>query len=36
MLYPLLWMLSSSLKPDTEIFTHPGLIPNKLHPQKAR
>ncbi|WP_369264717.1 carbohydrate ABC transporter permease [Streptomyces sp. R35] len=32
MLYPLLWMLSSSLKPDTEIFTHPGLIPNKLHP----
>jgi multiple sugar transport system permease protein len=33
MLYPLLWMLSSSLKPDTEIFTHPGLIPNKLHPQ---
>ncbi|GGN80481.1 sugar ABC transporter permease [Streptomyces albiflavescens] len=33
MLYPLLWMLSSSLKPDTEIFTHPGLIPDKLHPQ---
>jgi multiple sugar transport system permease protein len=33
MLYPLLWMLSSSLKPDTEIFTHPGLIPNDLHPQ---
>lgn len=33
MLYPLLWMLSSSVKPDTEIFTHPGLIPNKLHTQ---
>ncbi|GHI03788.1 sugar ABC transporter permease [Streptomyces cellostaticus] len=33
MLYPLLWMLSSSLKPDTEIFTHPGLIPNKLQPE---
>ncbi|MER6547956.1 carbohydrate ABC transporter permease [Streptomyces sp. NPDC001250] len=33
MLYPLLWMLSSSLKPDTEIFTHPGLIPNELHPR---
>jgi multiple sugar transport system permease protein len=32
MLYPLLWMLSSSLKPDTEIFTHPGLIPGKLNP----
>ncbi|MFJ6293820.1 carbohydrate ABC transporter permease [Streptomyces griseoviridis] len=32
MLYPLLWMLSSSLKPDTEIFTHPGLIPNALNP----
>ncbi|KOV56137.1 carbohydrate ABC transporter permease [Streptomyces sp. MMG1121] len=33
MLYPLLWMLSSSLKPDTEIFTHPGPIPDTLHPQ---
>lgn len=33
MLYPLLWMLSSSLKPDTDIFTHPGLIPDELHPQ---
>ncbi|MER5549140.1 carbohydrate ABC transporter permease [Streptomyces sp. NPDC002589] len=33
MLYPLLWMLSSSLKPDTEIFTHPGLIPHELHPR---
>ncbi|MGW2485913.1 carbohydrate ABC transporter permease [Streptomyces sp. NPDC001606] len=32
MLYPLLWMLSSSLKPDTEIFTHPGLVPHHLHP----
>jgi multiple sugar transport system permease protein len=33
MLYPLLWMLSSSFKPDTEIFTHPGLIPDKVYPQ---
>jgi multiple sugar transport system permease protein len=33
MLYPLLWMLSSSLKPDTEIFTHPGLIPSALRPK---
>lgn len=33
MLYPLLWMLSSSFKPDTEIFTHPGLIPNALRPE---
>ncbi|MET7684838.1 carbohydrate ABC transporter permease [Streptomyces sp. NPDC005423] len=32
MLYPLLWMLSSSLKPDTEIFTHPGLVPHALRP----
>ncbi|MEU8970615.1 carbohydrate ABC transporter permease [Streptomyces monashensis] len=32
MLYPLLWMLSSSLKPDTDIFTHPGLIPSTLRP----
>ncbi|MFJ2608460.1 carbohydrate ABC transporter permease [Streptomyces sp. NPDC091279] len=33
MLYPLLWMISSSFKPDTEIFTHPGLIPNALQPE---
>jgi multiple sugar transport system permease protein len=33
MLYPLMWMLSSSLKPDTEIFTHPGLWPNQFRPE---
>lgn len=27
MLYPLLWMLSSSVKPDDAIFREPGLIP---------
>ncbi|SIO85132.1 carbohydrate ABC transporter permease [Nocardiopsis sp. JB363] len=27
MLYPLLWMLSSSFKPTAEIFREPGLIP---------
>ena len=27
MLYPLLWMLSSSLKPTEAIFSEPGLIP---------
>ena len=27
MLYPLMWMLSSSVKPETEIFKNPGLIP---------
>ena len=26
MLYPLLWMLASSLRPNTEIFTSPGLF----------
>ncbi|MFC7619122.1 carbohydrate ABC transporter permease [Microlunatus sp. GCM10028923] len=26
MMYPLLWMLSSSFKPDTEIFTNLGLL----------
>ncbi|GAA3757297.1 multiple sugar transport system permease protein [Spinactinospora alkalitolerans] len=30
MLYPLLWMLSSSFKPTTEIFRGPGLIPDGL------
>jgi len=30
MLYPLLWMLSSSFKPDSQIFGHLGLIPS--HP----
>ncbi|WP_150240013.1 carbohydrate ABC transporter permease [Nocardiopsis quinghaiensis] len=28
MLYPLLWMLSSSFKPTAEIFRAPGLIPD--------
>lgn len=28
MLYPLLWMVSSSFKPDNEIFTSSSLIPN--------
>ncbi len=32
MLYPLLWMLSSSLKPDAIIFREPGLIPSALRP----
>ena len=26
MLYPLLWMVVSSLKPDDEIFREPGLL----------
>ncbi|HZX08711.1 MAG TPA: carbohydrate ABC transporter permease, partial [Kribbella sp.] len=30
MLYPLLWMVSASLRKNTEIFSHPGLIPE--HP----
>ncbi|MFG1910665.1 carbohydrate ABC transporter permease [Kribbella sp. NPDC048928] len=30
MLYPLLWMVSASLRKNTEIFDHPGLIPE--HP----
>lgn len=33
MLYPLLWMLSSSFKPDTQIFTQPGLIPSSVRPE---
>jgi multiple sugar transport system permease protein len=30
MLYPLLWMVASSLKPESEIFNDLGLIPNTL------
>jgi multiple sugar transport system permease protein len=30
MLYPLLWMVSASLRKNTDIFEHPGLIPE--HP----
>ncbi len=30
MLYPLLWMLSSSFKPQNIIFSEPGLIPSAL------
>lgn len=30
MLYPLLWMLSSSLKPNESIFGDPGLIPSEI------
>ncbi|MFC4057646.1 carbohydrate ABC transporter permease [Planomonospora corallina] len=30
MLYPLLWMISSSLKPEELIFREPGLIPSKI------
>lgn len=29
MLYPLLWMLSASFRPDTEIFSDPGLLPDR-------
>ena len=32
MLYPLLWMVSSSFKPTAEIFRAPGLIPESLTP----
>jgi len=32
MLYPLLWMLSSSLKPTDLIFREPGLLPSTLRP----
>lgn len=32
MLYPLLWMLSSSFKPTAEIFREPGLIPWSFTP----
>jgi multiple sugar transport system permease protein len=30
MLYPLLWMLSSSIKPNDVIFREPGLIPSQV------
>lgn len=30
MLYPVLWMISSSFKPATTIFTQPGIIPQKI------
>ncbi|MFL1379084.1 MULTISPECIES: carbohydrate ABC transporter permease [unclassified Nocardiopsis] len=33
MLYPLLWMVSSSFKPTAEIFREPGLIPWSFTPQ---
>lgn len=29
MIYPLLWMLSSSLKPTSDIFSDPGLLPQE-------
>ena len=32
MLYPLLWMLSSSFKPTEEIFRDPSLIPSTFMP----
>lgn len=31
MIYPLLWLISSSLKPTTEIFSTMNLIPSELH-----
>src|SRR5918998_3705254 len=30
MLYPLLWMLSSSFKPTEDIFSETGLIPSRV------
>ena len=30
MSYPLLWMISSSLKPESQIFSNPGLIPREI------
>ncbi|AQZ66361.1 carbohydrate ABC transporter permease [[Actinomadura] parvosata] len=30
MLYPLLWMISSSLKPEELIFREPGLLPSQI------
>lgn len=33
MLYPLMWMISSSLKPDQDIFTNVSLWPEHFHPQ---
>lgn len=31
MLYPLLWMLASSLKPEDEIFSNPSIIPSAIN-----
>ena len=31
MIYPLLWMISSSLKPQNQIFTDLGLWPSEFH-----
>jgi multiple sugar transport system permease protein len=31
MLYPVLWMVVSSLRPDNEIFRSPGIVLNSLH-----
>jgi multiple sugar transport system permease protein len=33
MIYPLLWMVASSLKPDNEIFGNLSLIPTRLQPE---
>ena len=33
MLYPLLWLVSSSLKPSTAIFSDASLIPTEIRPQ---
>lgn len=30
MLYPLMWMISASVKPASEIFSDPGLIPDRF------
>src|SRR5918996_4509459 len=30
MLYPLFWMVASSFKPESEIFSDPGLWPNRF------
>jgi multiple sugar transport system permease protein len=30
MLYPVLWMISSSFKPSDQIFTHMGLWPREF------
>ena len=30
MLYPLLWMVGASLKPEAEIFADPSLIPRSI------
>lgn len=30
MLYPLLWMLSASVRPQTEIFTSPSIFPSEI------